>query len=442
MFAVLSDWLVSDSDNAAQGMGFIASDGIILSVLPNEKIYLEAQKHGWEILDYRDKLVCPGFVNTHMHQYGVLSHGMTPNIQIKSFESFLEDYWWPDLENKIGLKHILATTEYTAKESVESGVVSFFDVLEAPLTEKGSLIEQGKVIEKLGMRAFVSLESSERISRENGLMCLRENADAIQYFKDHSSLIQGAVSTHTTFTCSDSFIREAVRMAGDSNARLHFHMSESDFEPRKLESARQMRPTALYDQLGALTENVLVSQCVKLQEEEIEVLCKSGACVSHMPISNCEVGGGVAPVPQMLAAGIKVGLGTDGYINDFFAVMRAAFLIHKAHLESTTVMPAKLVFKMATEYGADCLGYRGGCLREGFPADFIVLDEAWPTKLTRQNVYDQIVVFGKKEYVKEVFVAGRNIYQRDEFGNKQSFAELRDRIKAFSQEIWQTQKFN
>ncbi len=439
MFAVLANWLIFDSEQVEQDTGFIVSEGKILKLLPNEQILAEAQKYDCEVLDYRNKLICPGFVNTHMHQYGVLSHGMTPKIQINSFDSFLEDYWWPDLENKVDLKDILVTTKYTALELLESGVVAFFDVLEAPLTEKGSLIEQGKIIEKMGMRAFVSLESSERISHENGVDCLQENVEAIRYFKQHSHLVKAALSTHTSFTCSDAFIREAVQLAVENKALLHFHLSESAYEPKKLKEKRQITPVELYEQLGALSENVLASQCVKVSEKEIDILRKAGVHVSHMPISNCEVGGGVAPVPQMLKAGIKVGLGTDGYINDFFAVMRAAFLIHKAHLESTSVMPAKLVFKMATEYGASCLGYQGGCLREGYPADFIVMDEAWPTPLNKQNIYDQIVVFGKKEYVKEIFVAGKSIFQRDEYMQNHSMVDLIKQIRAYSQEIWNNQ---
>ena len=76
-----------------------------------------------------------------------------------------------------------------------------------------------------------------------------------------------------------------------------------------------------------------------------------------MPVSNCEVGGGIAPVPAMLKAGIEVALGTDGYINDFFTVMKEAFLIHKANEETTEVMSAPEVFRMATEFGAKAMIY-------------------------------------------------------------------------------------
>ncbi len=438
MFAVLAGWLVVDSDRAEKDYGFLVSEGRIYRTLPNDELLRLAAENQYEVFDYRDQVLCPGFVNSHMHHYGVLSHGMVPKITIKSFESFLEDYWWPDLENKVSLQHVLSTTFYTAMESLESGVVSIFDVLEAPLAEKGTLIEQGKVLEEMGMRAIVSLESSERISLENGRKCLSENIDAIRYFQESSNLIRGAVSTHTTFTCGDSFIEEAVRAAKNEGAILHFHLSESSFEPKGLLSKRQLLPVELYSRLGALNEKTLASQCVKVNEKEIEILAKTNARVSHMPISNCEVGGGVAPVPEMLAAGICVGLGSDGYVNDFFSVMRAAFLIHKAHLESTTVMPANLVFKMATEMGAKCMGYSGGRLNEGAAADFIVMDDLWPTEINSGNIYDQIVVYGKKEFVKNVFIAGKLVYNRDESKAEAKRAAL-EQLKSMSRKLWEQQ---
>ena len=176
-----------------------------------------------------------------------------------------------------------------------------------------------------------------------------------------------------------------------------------------------------------------------MNEKEIELLAKTNTCVSHMPISNCEVGGGIAPVPKMLDAGIPVGLGSDGYVNDFFSVMRAAFLIHKAHLESTTVMPARLVFKMATETGARCMGYHGGMLRDGAAADFIVMDDLWPTEITRDNIYDQIVVYGKKEFIKHVFIAGNMVYNSDK-NNDQMRRTTLQQLKLMSHELWEQQK--
>ena len=125
-----------------------------------------------------------------------------------------------------------------------------------------------------------------------------------------------------------------------------------------------------------------------------------------MPLSNCEVGGGVAPVGKMLEAGMTVGLGTDGYVNNFFEVMRGAFLIHKAYLKDPQAMPAKQVYRMATELGAKALGIEAGAVKEGLLADLITVDMKRPTPINEYNIYDQLILFTNPQNVENVMVGG------------------------------------
>jgi cytosine/adenosine deaminase-related metal-dependent hydrolase len=113
-----------------------------------------------------------------------------------------------------------------------------------------------------------------------------------------------------------------------------------------------------------------------------------------MPLSNCEVGGGIAPVPAMIARGIRPGLGTDGYINDPFEVMRGAFLIHKGALQDPRVMSAETVLSMATSWGAEAVGFpHVATLAPGESADLIGIDLSFDTPLTEGNVLDQVVLY-------------------------------------------------
>ena len=111
---------------------------------------------------------------------------------------------------------------------------------------------------------------------------------------------------------------------------------------------------------------------------------------------------------KLLEKGLNVGLGTDGYINDFFQVMRGAFLIHKAALLSPQVMPAPMVFRMGTELGARALGFPElGRLAVGAPADVIALRNDFSTPLNAENILDQVILFGHPRQVETVEVAGR-----------------------------------
>lgn len=196
-------------------------------------------------------------------------------------------------------------------------------------------------------------------------------------------------------------------MAGESNSLLHMHLSESVYEPRVCSEKYGIGPVGLYERLGALGENVLASQGVQLTQEEISTLAQYHSRLVHMPLSNCEVGGGIAPVPDMLDAGLHVGLGSDGYISDFFEVMRGAFLIHKAVKQDPGTMAAKTVFDMATRMGARVLGYETGQIQVGTPADIITIDLDLPTPVNEQNIFDQMVLFRKAHDVSDVMVNGK-----------------------------------
>jgi len=126
-----------------------------------------------------------------------------------------------------------------------------------------------------------------------------------------------------------------------------------------------------------------------------------------MPLSNCEVGGGIAPVPELIQAGVTVGLGSDGYVDDFFEIMRGAFLIHKAKHQDPGVMPANLVWYLATEGGARALGFeKVGRIESGWQADLQLIDADLPTPLQDHNLYDQLLLYRNAGDVKGVLVAG------------------------------------
>ena len=411
MKAVRAQWLLCSHEEVKHNHGMIYEEGVIVDILPNQQIEKLFQAGKIEdMLGDERSVVLPGFVNAHMHQYGVLSHGIPCNAQFTDFEGFLKAYWWPSIEDRITSAEVMATTLSSAAEMIRSGITGFCDTLEAPFIEEGTLCKQADLIENIGMRGMVSLESSQRVSEDNGMHCLAENKRVVQYARENLKRVRGAICTHTTFTCSPDFIEKAARMAQAEDAFLQFHLSESQYEP-----SINALPTRLYKEKGALGEKTIASQCVVVSEQEIDWLCETGTRVVHMPLSNCEVGGGFAPVPQMLERGIEVALGTDGYINDFFTVMKGAFLLHKANARRTDVMPARLVFRMATEYGAKSLGFnKSGRLEKGYNADYMVLENTFPSPITKGNIYDQIVVYGEKERVSDVVVEGNALMRNRE----------------------------
>lgn len=438
MFIIKCKYLISSVDNILTNHAVVVKDEVIIDILPNSDVCNKYEDV--RVIDKSDCIVMAGFINGHMHQYGVLSRGIPTNVHFSDFEGFLNDYWWPFIENRIGLEEVKATTKASAIELIESGVIGFIDTLEAPNVEEGSLIEQAKILEDMGMKAVVSLESCERISYENGLKCLEENSNTIKWCRENSKLVSGIMCTHTSFTCSDKFLKKAKEEADKLDAPWQFHLSESIYEPNYVKKHFNNKPVHYYNGLDLLSDNVLASQCVKVDYTEMEVLKEKGVKVVHMPLSNCEVGGGFSPVPQMLEKGIKVALGTDGYVNDFFEVMRGAFLMHKSNLENASVMPAKTVLKMATEHGAHVLGLKDtGKLVVGNKADIIVIEDEFKTPVTLDNIFDQIVVQGRKEFISNVFINGRHVLNENILVgiNKK---EVVKEMKEVATEFWKMQQ--
>jgi cytosine/adenosine deaminase-related metal-dependent hydrolase len=177
----------------------------------------------------------------------------------------------------------------------------------------------------------------------------------------------------------------------------------------------QMRTMEFYDHIGVLSSNTLASQCVQINDNEIGLIAERDVHVSHMPLSNCEVGGGIAPIPQLCATGVAVGLGSDGYIDNFFAVMRGAFLIHKANQRDPRLMPASLVYYLATEGGARTLNLeKVGRIRAGWKADLQLIDADFPTPAAEWNLYDQLVLYRDPQHVRMVMVDGRILLENGE----------------------------
>ncbi|MEN6340729.1 MAG: amidohydrolase family protein, partial [Clostridiaceae bacterium] len=385
--------------------GVVLSGGRIERVAPNAEL-LPAP--GDELIEAPDRLLAPGFINGHTHCYGMLSHGITAEALVTEFSSFLEEFWWPYVENRIDHDLVRATAEWSMAELIDSGVTTFTDVLEAPNALPFALEAEREVAQAAGLRGILTFEACQRVSEENGALGLKENADFVRAHNKPGSLITGMMSIHTLFTCDERFVRSAKALADELDCDIHMHLSESVFEPNWCMSRYGKRPVEVYNEWGFLDSRVVTSQCVQMEPFELDLLAKNSVRAVHMPLSNCEVGGGVAPVSEMLMRNIPVGLGSDGYVNNFFEIMRGAFLIPKAHFQSTSIMPARAVYEMATSLGAKAIGIPDtGRIEAGCLADLITIDLDTPTPINKHNVYDQLVLFRNPQNVCDVLVNGR-----------------------------------
>lgn len=393
--------------------GFIAvKDSKIVSIDRGEPSNLTSDLS----IDASNKIALPGLVCAHNHMYGVLSHGMPVDSAPSDFRSFLYDFWWPYVEDKLNIGQIQIATRLACVEMAKSGTTCFADILEAPNSIPGVLDAEASAVKMVGLRGILSLEASERVNRNNAQDCVKENLDFIRKWNTRNDTIRGKFCTHTLFTCSLDFLMDVRTLANQYDAGIHIHLEEGPYETEFCIKKYGELPVTVYHRIGFLGPDVLASQCVHTRSEEINLLQKGNVKLAHMPLSNCEVGGGIAPAKQFLDAGLTVGLGTDGYVTDMFDVMRGAFLIHKGYLQDARVMPAETVLEMATINGAQAvgLGDQVGSLEVGKKADIVLLNAPLPTPITPENVVTQLVTFGRGNFVEDVFVDGKEIVRNGE----------------------------
>ena len=406
---ILPQWLITSPKEAPKkGWGVRVVADKITDIAPNAE--LRRQYSSAQIWEAPGEVLAPGFVNTHTHLYGVLAHGIPLKKAPSGFWPFLEDFWWPLIEDRLDHAMINAATDYRCATMLKSGVTGFYDCTEGPYALPGCLFSQAEVVRKWGLRGILSFEATQRVSEENAQLGLRENVEftkACQAAAATEPLLSGLICHHTTFTCSADFIQQAYQSAQDLGVLLHAHVSEGTYEPEHALKHFGVRTVPYYDKLGVAGKGFLASQCVQIDAEEIALMAERGVRMSHMPLSNCEVGGGIAPVPELVRAGVTVGLGSDGYVDDFFEIMRGAFLIHKAKHQDPGVMPANLVWYLATEGGARALGFeKVGRIESGWQADLQLIDADLPTPLQDHNLYDQLLLYRNAGDVKGVLVAG------------------------------------
>jgi cytosine/adenosine deaminase-related metal-dependent hydrolase len=393
-----------------------------------------------EVIDAEEGIVMPGLVCSHNHMYGVLSHGLPVPKTTSTFIGFLKEFWWPCVENVLDRNQISAAATMSSVQMAKTGTTCCADILEAPSSIPGALDVEAETTEAVGLRSVLSFEATERISQENAEKGVQEN---LNFVKKHNtkcaSLTRGMFCTHTTFTCSPEFLKRVRELATECHAGIHIHLEESAYESKHCLAEHGKLPVELYEEMGFLGSDVLASQCVHTLPKEAKLLRKHGVKVSHMPLSNCEVGGGIAPVPSFLQGDLTVGLGTDGYIQDMFEVMRSAFLIHKGYLQNASVMPADVVIRMATIDAAKAIGLEStvGSISPGKQADIITVDLESLTPVTLENLVQQLVVFGSGNMVRDVLVAGKMIVRNREILTVDE-DKARMKCREAAEKLWKT----
>jgi 5-methylthioadenosine/S-adenosylhomocysteine deaminase len=325
-------------------------------------------------VDAAGGIILPGLINTHTHAAMTLFRGLADDLPLMSW---LNDHIFP-AEARLDPAKVRVGTALACAEMILSGTTCFCDMylFEDAVAQAASAA---------GMRAVVGEVLYDFPSPNYGPLeqGFAYTQDLIEKWRD-DPLITIAVEPHSPYLCAPDLLQRAAQMARANRLPLVIHVAETRDEVAGIKEKYGRTPVAHLSELGVLGKNLVACHCVVLSEADIELLKKTDTKVSHNPESNMKLASGVAPLPELLAAGVCVGLGTDGCSSnnnlDLFSEMDTAAKLHKVQCLDPTVASAPSVLRMATCDAARVLGLEKeiGSLEPGKKADVIVVDTAKP----------------------------------------------------------------
>ena len=358
-------------------------------------------------LDAKGGLIMPGLVNCHTHAAMTCFRGLADDLPL---EEWLHEHIFP-AEARLDEEMVYWGTLLACAEMIRSGTTCFCDMY---------LFEDAvaRAAKEAGMRAVVGevlydFPSPNYGPIEKGFAYTREMAAR---WRD-DPLISVAVEPHSPYLCNDKLLAEAADLSAEAGLLYVVHVAETRGEADSSYAERGMSPVKYLADLGVLSERVLACHCVWLDENDIDVLRRFDVKVAHNPESNMKLASGIAPVPQMLEAGICVGLGTDGCASnndlDLFAEMDTAAKLHKVNTLDPTVLSAERVLKMATVEGARALGLGAvtGSLIPGKRADLLVVDTRRPHLAPLYNPVSHMVYAARGGDVSCAVIEGRVVME-------------------------------
>jgi 5-methylthioadenosine/S-adenosylhomocysteine deaminase len=324
---------------------------------------------GDETLDATDGFVMPGLVNAHTHLAMTLLRGYADD---KPLNNWLREDIWP-VEGVLEPGDVRAGAALGALESIEAGTTALCDMY-------FHMPEVVDAIERAGLRARVGHgvvtvgknTDEARADFEEGLAVAREQDGAA------GGRVSTAFMPHSLTTVEGAELDEFVPEARSAGVPVHLHANETREEVDPLVDKHDERPLEYAAEHGLLTETDFIAHGTHLDTTEIDLLAETGAGVVHCPASNMKLASGIAPVQELLDAGVTVGLGTDGAASnndlDMFDELCDAAMVGKLAADDASAVDAPTAVRMATAGSADVLGFDAGRIAEGEKADIAVLD--------------------------------------------------------------------
>jgi 5-methylthioadenosine/S-adenosylhomocysteine deaminase len=391
------------------GYVIVKGDAIVavgegLPRMPNGPIFTK------QTIEAKGALILPGFVNGHTHVPMTLLRGLRDDVTL---DDWLRKYIFPAEAKNVTEDFVRWGTRLAAAEQIRSGVTTFADMYYF----EDAVAEETKAA---GMRGVLGETFIDFPAPDN-----KTNAAVLEYTEKFlkrwqgDPLIHAAAAPHSIYTCSQKTLQDSAALAHKYHAPILIHVAEMKKELDDSVKQNGLTPVQYLDKIGVLGQDVVAAHCIFVDEKDRKILADRQVGCVHNPSSNMMLASGVAPVIEERAAGIAVGLGTDGPAGsnndlDLMEEMDLAAKLQKITKMDPRALGAKAVVEMATIEGAKALHMEKqiGSLEVGKKADIILISLDEPNAVPMFDVYSQLAYALKADDVEMVIIGGR-VVMRD-----------------------------
>jgi len=380
-------------------------------------------------------LLLPGTVNAHCHSFQSLLRGLGDDLD---FMAWRDRVLYP-YSTRLDRDGIYLGAAFAFAEMLLHGAttcVDFFYLQDEGNDNAEAVIQAARDvgIRLVLARTMYDWAGAPARYRETPAAAAARTADLIgKHAKDPTISVQPA--PHSPHGASPAMIRAGFEVAQTMGTPFHIHVAEGQYEGARTLAEHGATPIRYLDALGVLGERMIGVHCVWLDDDEVRLMGARGAGLAYCPSSNMILGDGITRITELQAAGVRIGLGTDGGCTNnrlsVFEEMRMAALLQKVrHLDGTRVS-AEEAFAMGTRGGAALLGIDAGDIAPGRLADLVAVDITHPSLHPRTNPLKSVVYAMSPQAITDVWVHGRRVVEKQRLATLDQEA-LMERVRALT----------
>lgn len=444
------------TDQPVEPTDVLIVDGTIMALGPDALAGVVPGTDGIEVLDLGGRVVIPGLVNAHLHSNQTLEAGLCDELPLDAY-LVLASYGGAGARLSprdlyvsvlVGALDMLTTGTTSAIDCARSDHEWFDDGMDAVFD----------AYDLAGMRVGIAAQYSDldymssipnwlvgkgtpsQLARHTPEEVLAPTRALVERHRGRSSLLRPMLAPSSLPRCSVDLFEASVEMAAQMDAPLQTHLLSGRGQVEMGRQRYDGSTVGFLDRIGALTPQSSFAHSIWLDDEEIEIMGARGTVAVHNPSSNLKLGAGLAPVPQLMAAGVTVALGSDGASSsdslNMFETMKLAALVQRVHGPLAPSPRAADVLAMCWEGGGSLMGTPTGRIAPGFVADLVVLDPLRFSPGPAAQIANQLVFAELGRSVQTVFVGGRRVVEDgqvlgvDEAAIRAEGREIRQRLWA------------